>query len=229
MSSKKEKAIILRKKGLSYSQIMKRLNVPSKGTLSYWFKKIKLTKKEEERLEKNKIIAQKSGLMKANKKRTARIKKENEESYKIGRGLIKNIDNKKLFLIGISLYWAEGTKKQNTLNTKIVEFSNSDPGMIKIFMKFIRKIMKTKEEKIRSGIYIHDNIDPKFAKNFWSEITKLPKDRFFIVKSLSSASKKKRPKNRLPYGTLKITISDRLFFYKIKGAIDKLKEIEIKE
>jgi hypothetical protein len=108
-----------------------------------------------------------------------------------------------------------------------VEFSNSDPSMIKLYMKFIREIMKPDEERIRSGIYIHRNINKDKAKKFWAKITNLPENRFFIVNSLSRASNQKRPINRLKYGTLKITISNRLFFYKIKGIIDAFEKVEI--
>ncbi len=201
---------------------MKELKIPSKGTLSYWFKNIKLTRKEKYRLINNQKLAQERGLTEANKRRTQRIYKENQEAYKDGYNFTGRLSKKELFLIGAALYWAEGTKKQDNLTTEIVEFSNSDPDMIKLYMKFIRVILKPDEERIRAGIYIHDHVNEKEARNFWSKTTKLPSDRFFIVNSLSGSSKLKRPCRRLPHGTLKITISNRLFFYKIKGLIDAL-------
>jgi len=48
----KEEALILRKKGLSYSEIKKRILV-SKSTLSSWLHDIKLTPKQQERFGHN--------------------------------------------------------------------------------------------------------------------------------------------------------------------------------
>ena len=51
--------------------------------------------------------------------------------FKIKENL--SIADEKLKIAGIMLYWAEGTLKRST-----VDFSNSNPEMIKIFLKFLR-------------------------------------------------------------------------------------------
>ena len=55
------KAVALRKKGRSYSEIIKKIKV-SKGTLSVWLKDVELTYKQKERLyitlkQKNALVA----------------------------------------------------------------------------------------------------------------------------------------------------------------------------
>jgi hypothetical protein len=71
------------------------------------------------------------------------------------------------------------------------------------------------------NLRIHSNISAEKAINFWSKITKIPKERF-RVSTQSRASQGKRPKNSLPYGTLKLSVHSRQKFYQIKGWIDGL-------
>ena len=89
-------------------------------------------------------------------------------------------------------------------------------------MKFLRKALIVPEEKLRGGIHIYQSIDKNEAIDFWSKITKISKDKFYIVEQVSIASKGKRPINLLPFGTVVIRISGRKYFYTIKGMIDKI-------
>ncbi len=213
----KNEAIALRKKGKSYNDIKKMLKIKSKGTISNWFKDIELSKKSLELLSKNNKLAYRRGLFTANENRKIRIKDENEKAYFEGQSLIQSISPKEILLIGAVLYWGEGTKSEK--GSVSLSFSNSDPLMISIYMKFVREILKVPEERIRAGIHIYPSISKDKAKKFWSKITKLPEDRFYIITQTSRASQNKRPFNILPYGTIAIKINNRQQFYKVKGMI----------
>jgi hypothetical protein len=214
----KEKAIRLRKDGKSYNEIINILGIKSKGTLSLWFKDLKLSEKSRRLLEKNNKLAHDRGLFINNSNRNTRIKIENLKAYNMGKECINSISEKELLLIGSALYWGEGSKSERTTSTPL-DFSNSDPKMVSVYMKFIRKILKIPEEKIRAGIHLYPSTNVEEARRFWSRITNLPVDRFFIVNQVSTASKGKRPKNILPHGTVAIKISNRLQFNKVKGMI----------
>ena len=54
----------------------------------------------------------------------------------------------KLKVAGSMLYWAEGTLKRST-----IDFANSDPRMIKLFLKFLREICGVREERLRLYLY----------------------------------------------------------------------------
>lgn len=215
----KERAIKLRKAGKSYSEILEILNLPSKGTLSFWFRDIVLSDHERKILEKNMKLAVDRGLLLFNQTRSKRILKENAQSRSRGQNMIKNISREDLLLIGATLYWGEGTKAENKGSAKAITFTNSDPTMITVFMKFIRVIWAVEEVRIRAGIHIYSTIEPDNARKYWSKITGLPPERFYIVNQVSRASQGKRPYNLLPYGTLAIKINSRKLFYEIKGMI----------
>jgi len=218
--SLKERATSLRKNGESYNNIRKILGIRSKGTLSNWFKGIKLPKKSIELLAKNNKLAHERGLFTANKNRNVRIDNENKKAYTEGQNYIQPISKKELLLIGAVLYWGEGTKyePENTTNRGLI-FTNSDPKMISVYMRFIREILKIPEEKIRAGIHIYPSISGDEAKKFWSKTTNLPENRFYIITQVSRASQNKRPFNILPFGTVVIKINNRQQFYKVKGMI----------
>ncbi|HEY4512781.1 MAG TPA: hypothetical protein VJH63_03995 [Candidatus Paceibacterota bacterium] len=215
----KEKAIELRKVGKSYSEILKILNLPSKGTLSLWFRDIQLNMEERKRLEKNMKLATDRGLKKFNVNRSKRILEENQQARLQGILKIGAISKRELLLIGSTLYWGEGTKAENKGSAKAITFTNSDPLMIAVFMRFVRTIWNVEERRIRAGIHIYPSIKPADARKYWSKVTRLPPERFYIVNQVSRASQGKRAYNLLPYGTAAIKINNRKLFYDIKGMI----------
>jgi len=72
------------------------------------------------------------------------------------------------------------------------------------------------------GIRIHPNIKEQSVINFWAKVTDIPKERFRITHQISRASKRKRPVNSLPYGTLRLNVNSRQKFQQIKGWIEGL-------
>ncbi len=222
--TEKNRAIVLRLKGHSYNEIKKILKIPSKGTLSYWFKNLSLPARAKERLKNNIEIARKRGLFKYNFDRTEAIEVENKSVQKDAENEIGKLSSRELLLIGAALYWGEGTKSEKNKNALRVALTNSDPQLVSLFMRFVREILGVDDEKIRAEILIHSNVDIKRARIFWAEVTKLPMDRFYITNQLSRASKLKRPKNLLPFGTISIRINKRILFFKIKGYISGLRK-----
>jgi hypothetical protein len=86
-------------------------------------------------------------------------------------------------------------------------------------MRFVREILKIPEDRIRAGIHLYSSTSIEGARDFWSNATGLPRDRFFIINQVSRASQGKRPFNILPYGTIAIKVSSRIQFNKVKGMI----------
>jgi len=169
----REKAIKLRKRGLSYSEILKQVPV-AKSTLSLWLRNVGLTKKQRQRLTEKKILSQQKG---ARAKREQRIRLTKE----IKRKAIKEvgeIDKKALWLIGTMLYWAEGAKQKENNPSQKVKFSNSDPLMIKVFLKWLQEICKIPLKDLNFEIYIHNTADIEGAKKYWPDILNIPKEKF---------------------------------------------------
>lgn len=174
----KIKATELRRKGFSYSEILKRVPV-SKSSLSLWLRSVGLSKKQSQRLTEKKLASIKRGWIKWHQ---IRIDKTNEIKIKAIQET-SAIDNDDLWLIGIALYWAEGSKERDTSIGGSVRFNNSDPRMIKLFLKWLRDIIKINEEDIKYDIYIHENSKNRIEDviKFWANITDTSVDKFKYI------------------------------------------------
>ena len=171
----REKAIKLRKRGLSYSEILKEIPV-AKSTLSLWLRSVGLAKKQRQRLTEKKLAAALRGAKAKRDYRLAITKKIKEKA----KNEIGQLSDRELWLIGTALYWAEGAKqKENNISQK-VKFSNSDPAMIKVFLKWLRNICKISNSNINFRIALHKTAKNKLkeVQKCWSNITGFPINNF---------------------------------------------------
>ncbi len=174
----KIQAIKLRKKGLSYSEILKSIPV-AKSTLALWLHSVGLSKKQKQRLTDKKLA---SALRGAARKKEIRIQKTQTIFQEAAKD-IKNISQRELFLIGVALYWAEGSKQKDNNISARVRFSNSDPKMIKLFLLWLDKICGIKYPNIRCDLYIHEKASVINAKSFWEKKINTPIQGIYYKKS----------------------------------------------
>lgn len=221
---KKEKAILLRKSGHTYKEIISQLNI-AKSTLSGWINTY-IPEKEEKKI---KILTAKKGkkkIININKKRSLKIKREEKKQYKKYANQVKKINKNALFWLGMGLYLAEGAKTDRWKAT----FYNSDPALNKIMIDFFRTICKVQNSRIHIQLVLHENISEDKAKRYWSKILNLPLTNFYRASYVKSiASKGRRPKNRLPHGTIQLSISGKINANKIHGWMKGVKEQYMRE
>ena len=171
----KEKAIKLRKEGLSYREILKEISV-AKSTLSLWLRSVGLTERQKQRLTEKKLASMNRG---AEAKRNQRILITKE----IKRKAIKDIGiltKRDLRLVGTSLYWAEGAKQKDHNVSQCISFGNSDPEMIKMFLKWLLKGLEIPKNDICFRILLHENVKNRQleVKKYWSKLTGFSLDNF---------------------------------------------------
>lgn len=216
----KDVAIKLRQCGKSYGEILKEINV-SKGTLSLWLRDIKLTEQQYDR------IYTTLRLKSAYKGAKFLQEKKNEKILEILNNAKKDVDEiikNPLFLAGLMLYWAEGDKSERS---ETVKFSNSDPKMILLMMRWFRNFCDVPEKKFRICLHIHRLHCRKNIKRYWSELTRIPISQFFKTQIKPTSLRHRR--NKLYNGTCAIIIYNRDLFRKIKGwKLAFLAKIDIK-
>lgn len=169
----KQKAIDLRKQGLSYKEILEKIPV-AKSTLSLWLRSVSLAKEQKQRLTDKKLSAMKRGWEACHTKSILIKEKIKSEAKKeIGK-----LTNRELWLIGISLYWAEGSKEKN--KSVAMRLSNSDPLMIKLFIKWLIEICKIPKEDIYFEIYLHESARNREeeVQKYWTRTTNFPIEYF---------------------------------------------------
>ena len=227
MRKEKEQAMALRLQGYSYNEINEKLGIP-KATLSGWFTGIVLSPAAQNRIKKRVQAKSIAGLIKRNKLQTHLARKKSSEIRIAARGRIKKLSPYELLLVGTALYWAEGYKKPMVRNGQertyhAISFTNADPVMVKIFIKFLKNILNIPNDKIQASLRIFKHINEKEALNYWQKITGLNANNFKkTYYGISKSSQGKRPFNRLPYGTIQIRIGDTNNFHKIMGFINGL-------
>lgn len=83
--------------------------------------------------------------------------------------------DRELKAMGTMLYWAEGFQSNYA---DIVDFANSKPAMITLFLKFLRRICGIDESRLRVYLYCYSNQNVEGLINYWSKLTGIPKLQF---------------------------------------------------
>lgn len=173
----KYQAINLRKRGKTYSeiQVILKNNIP-KSTLSGWLKDVILTPIQKERIKG--IISkniEKHRKMALKAKKSDRLKYLGNIEKKISY-LGKSCDDAKTAKIALSmLYIAEGSKGDKGC----IEFSNSNPLIIKFFLKLLNNCYKTDPKKFRCTVQCRADQDTLLLEDFWLKTTKISKELFY--------------------------------------------------
>ena len=182
------KAIALRREGLSYSEILKLIPV-AQSSISLWCRDIELTKTQVSRLK----ILRREGVERGAALRQSIASKLKQEIISRSIKEVKQITDRELWLIGVSLYWAEGSKQHRTSVSSGIKFTNSDPNMIKIFDLWLTKIIKIDPADIYYEIYLHESMSREKSKiiAYWSKILEKPEkkfDRIYLKRNIITKS-----------------------------------------
>ena len=119
------------------------------------------------------------------------------------------LEEEKLKIAGSMLYWAEGTLKRQT-----VDFANSNPDMIRIFLRFLREICGVDELRLRIYLYGYSYQDVIELKNYWQRVTNIPLEQFtkpYIREGSLNTSNRK-----LPYGLAHVRYNDKKLLEQIR-------------
>ncbi len=211
---RKELVRKLRKGGLSYKEIKQRIPfIISKSTISDWCKDIELTDEQKDRLDKLFKEGSYRGRLLGPKTTQERRAKEIEEIKRKARLEIPLLTENEFKLAGLMLYWAEGAKSGHH-----VDFTNSDPILIRFMASWLRIVCKVPEDKFRASLHLHSGQNEKQIKAYWSRITNIPIRQFrkSYIKKEGSGYRK----NKLYKGTIKIRVCDSNLLYKILGWIE---------
>lgn len=173
----KNKAIDLRSKGKTYSDITRILkrNIP-KSTLSEWFKHIIFSKSSQRKLQKNVALKLKKAQLKAK-----RINAEKRKKY------LLDLKNKNLYLLDLInvpiqkiilsiLYLAEGSKHKNT---RFLCLGSSDPEIIKFYLSLLRACFEIDNSKFRGRIQCRADQNKKRLERFWKRTTEFKIKQFY--------------------------------------------------
>ena len=170
----RDKARLLRQEqGLPINDIAKQIGV-SLSSVSLWVRDIVLSPEHEEALRWNnkRFEAQRAGSQaNVTKQRVLRQQYQEEGRAKAREGNLQHSQ-------GCMLYWAEGKKSRHNLT-----FSNSDPDMMVMFLKFLRESLNVSEEKVtfRIHCYLGNNLLLEEIEDYWLGLTRYSRHRSCLL------------------------------------------------
>jgi DNA-binding MarR family transcriptional regulator len=203
-----------RLEGRSIKEIAKELGV-SRSSVSRWVRDIELTDEQRRALlERNPAYnRQSSGWhVVASRRRAARVR-----SQEHGRELARL--REPLHLAGCMLYWAEGSKERNAL-----QFCNSDPEMVRFFVRLLRTYFDIDDDQIRITCYLYADHEQRQREieAYWLDVASLTEAslRRSVVNRVSKSSKRKRF-GSLPYGTCRVVVNRTAVVQSVWGSIQE--------
>lgn len=161
-SIEKEKAVALRKRGLSYGEILEKVSI-SKASLSLWLRGIELSHGQRDHLRQKWQVAREKGAAKRHLTRMKEWRSIKEKSA----GEVQKLSAKQRWISGVMLYWAEGSKEKEHGQSINIKFSNSDPRMLVLFQSWLNEFLNIEKDKLIYELYIHEKADWKAARLFW--------------------------------------------------------------
>lgn len=159
-------AVKLRQKGVSYEAIAASLGL-AKSTSYVWLKNVHVSKVGREKLQKS----LESGRTKGRLVRIDHLKARDAEiNARVEKELVRVPFKKEcLKLLCSFLYWSEGAKGPSALS-----FTNSDPSMVKTFLKLLRENFTIDERRLKAILHLHSYHNVQRQVIFWSKITHIP-------------------------------------------------------
>jgi hypothetical protein len=160
----------LRAGGLAYNEIVRQLGV-SKGSVSLWVRDMPRLQEHEIRRR------QASGgavFWEAERQRRSAARQETRDcaAREIG-----SLTEREVLICGAVAYWCEGAKSKPHRRSERVEFVNSDPGLIVLFLRFL-SATGVDTGRLQCRLYIHDDADLPDALEFWRGVTGLGPGHF---------------------------------------------------
>lgn len=212
----KQRALAMRKKGMSYSQIKEKMKI-SKSTLSVWLKDSPLS---EERI---KELRDNSPIRIEKFRNTMQAKKETRlrEVYQKVANDICDLSERDLFLAGLFLYWGEGTKTQNSL----VALTNTNPAMVKFFINWL-KLFGVKSKDLKIKLHLYSDMKIKESLDFWSKELNIPISQFYKPYIKKNATGSISYKNGFGKGTCSVIFGSRDLWEYVTMGLKYISEIK---
>ncbi len=84
---------------------------------------------------------------------------------------------REILIAGAIAYWCEGTKTKPHRQNYCVVFTNSDPGLIQLFLRFL-DIAGVQRSDLVFSVYIHETADVAAAHEHWLKVTQARPEQF---------------------------------------------------
>ncbi|MFI8827644.1 hypothetical protein [Streptomyces sp. NPDC053431] len=152
----------LRLEGKTYDQIQLELGC-SKSSISLWVRDLPKPERRDP-TEQARIAARKRWEHELAVRDAERRRTKQAASLEIG-----SMTERELLFAGTALYWAEGAKDKPYSRRENVQFVNSDPGVIQLYLAWLR-LLRVEPERLTFRVMIHATADVEGARRYWADL-----------------------------------------------------------
>jgi transposase len=167
------KARELRTQGLDYEEIVTALGV-SKSSVSLWVRDLPMPPRLSP-AERGKRAAEGVRRYWATQHHVNEAKRATARAAAAAE--IGVLTDREIVIAGATAYWCEGTKNKPDRRADRVIFTNSDPGIIRFFLRFL-DATGTPRTNATFRVCIHESADVESAQRFWLGVTGASPDQF---------------------------------------------------
>jgi hypothetical protein len=105
--------------------------------------------------------------------RLRRREEQRSAAKTAAREAVGSLSDRELFLIGVMLYWAEGSKDKPWRRSEQVKLINSDVDVIRTFEAWL-DLLGIEHERRNYRVHIHESADVAGAQQFWADVVGVP-------------------------------------------------------
>lgn len=102
---------------------------------------------------------------------------ERETARAVAAAHVGELTERELLLLGAVLYWAEGGKAKPWNRSEYLDFINSDPDVIQLYLAWLR-LLGVPPERLAYRVSIHASADVPAAVRFWAGVVGVPEESF---------------------------------------------------
>lgn len=189
--SQRTQAIELRKRGFTYREIAKIVDV-SISTVSLWLSRETWSQNIRETNQKRAARENGKRISLLNKARSNQHKKLYAEAERSAITEYKHYKTNPLFIAGLTLYMAEG----DHAHPHLIRVASTNMEIHRVIIAFAEQFLGVSREKVRFWLLLHPDQDPLACTQMWSTHTGLPSSRFHKPQVIQG----KGTNRRLQYG-----------------------------
>jgi transcriptional regulator with XRE-family HTH domain len=117
------------------------------------------------------------------------------------------LTDREIILAGAIAYWCEGAKSKPYRLDEYVRFVNSDPALIRFFLKFLEKAGVSRD-RLRYRVHIHESADVDAALSYWASVTGATPDQFARPVIKRHTPRTSMPRDNTDYqGCLQVSVT----------------------
>jgi transcriptional regulator with XRE-family HTH domain len=164
---RRAKAKELREQGLDYKRIAAELGV-SKSSISLWLRDMP----RPERLSYEECCKRQAEAVARYWAAERPLREAEREAISAAAAAqIDTLSDRETLIAGAVAYWCEGGKNKPYRRHDRVNFINSDPVMIKFFLRFL-DVAGIPRDQVIFRVYVHESADVVAAQRFWLDVTR---------------------------------------------------------